>query len=186
MEQEGRSYSGERFRALALYLASRSLDDPAFDKDRLANLLYHCDFIAYARLGDSITGATYKNLPRGPYPECLDKELSHIEEMGEGIVMTADHPEAGVKRLVARNSTATATFAEPEVSIIEQVLEGLRKREASASDQPTHVESICQYVDEGEAIPYTLVFVSTEPPSPEAICVAQEVAERLGRVARAG
>ena len=51
MEQEGRSYSGERFRALALHLASRSLDDPAFDKDRLANLLYHCDFIAYARLG---------------------------------------------------------------------------------------------------------------------------------------
>ena len=146
----------------------------------MANLLYHCDFTAYARLGDSITGATYKNLPRGPYPECLDKELSHIEEMGEGIVVTADHPEAGVKRLVARNSPATATFAEPEVSIIEQVLEGLRKREASASDQPTHVESICQYVDEGEAIPYTLVFVSTEPPSPEAICVAQEVAERLG------
>ena len=136
MEQEGRSYSGERFRALAVHLAARSLDDPAFDKDSLANLLYHCDFTAYARLGDSITGATYKNLPRGPYPECLDKELSHIEEMGEGIVVTADHPEAGVKRLVARNSPATATFAEPEVSIIEQVLEGLRKREASAATSP--------------------------------------------------
>ncbi len=161
MEQEGRPFDAERFRALARYLASRSQDDPAFGKTRLASLLYHCDFLAYAQLGDSITGATYTKLPEGPYPEYLEAELASVDEAGAG----------------------TSAFTDAEVAIVEQAL---RHREASGNELSTYVEALLQYVDEGEVIAYNLVFVSSEPPSPEATRAAQEVAERLGRVARAG
>ena len=161
MEQEGRPFDSERFRALARYLASRSQAGPAFGKAKLANLLYHCDFLAYAQLGDSITGATYLKLPEGPYPECLEAELASIDETTAG----------------------ASAFTEAEVTVIEQAL---GHREASDDELSTHIEALPQHVDEGEAISYNLVFVSTEPPSPEAIRIAQEVAERLGRVARAG
>lgn len=160
MEQGGRPFDAERFRALARYLASRLQDDPAFGKARLASLLYHCDFLAYAQLGDSITGATYTKLPDGPYPECLDAELASV---GEG--------------------AGTSAFTDAEVAVIEQAL---GHQQASEDELSTHIEALPQYVDEGEVIAYNLVFVSTEPPSPEAIRAAQEVAERLGRVARAG
>ncbi|MCY3506558.1 MAG: hypothetical protein OXH41_10385 [Chloroflexi bacterium] len=163
MEQEGRTYRGERFRALARYVTSRSQADPAFDRAKLASLLYHCDFLAYARLGDSITGATYRKSAEGPWPECLDAELDGMEGIGED----ADR----------------SLFGDEEVAVIEQAL---RDREAPDSELSTHIESLTRYVDDGEVIAYNLVFVSTEPPSPEATRAAQEVAERLGRVARAG
>lgn len=164
MEQEGRPYSGERFRALAHYLASSSQEGPAVGGKKLADLLFHCDFLAYEQLGDSITGATYAKRPDGPYPACLDKEPGLLDEAG------AD----------------TSVFTGPELAVIEQALQMLRDQDASSKDTPSRIESLCQYVDEGESISYNLVFVSTEPPSPEATRAAQEVAERLGRVARAG
>ncbi|MXZ87807.1 MAG: hypothetical protein F4081_01345 [Dehalococcoidia bacterium] len=165
MEQEGRPFDGERFRALARHLASRSQADAAFDRAKLANLLHHCDFLAYAELGDSITGAIYTKSAEGPWPERLDA-LDRLEGAGED----AD----------------TDMFTAAEVAIIEQALRMLRDRDASGNEPPTHIEALSQYVDDGEVIAYNLVFISTEPPSPEAIRAAQEVAERLGRVARAG
>ena len=160
MEQEERPYSSERFRALARYLRSRCKDGPALDKAKLARLLFRCDFLAYAELGDSVTGAAYRKFPEGPYPECLDEELNRIEDAGDGFAFTG-----------------------PELSVIEQAL---RDRDASGKDLPAQIESIARYVDEGDVVAYNLVFVSSEPPSPEATRAAQEVAERLGRVARAG
>jgi len=166
MEQEGRPFDGERFRALARYLTSRSQTDPAFDRGKLANLLYHSDFLACEQLGDSITGATYRKSPEGPWPESLDAELARIEDTEED----AD----------------SSAFTEAEKAVIESALQTLRDRDASGSESPTDIEAISRYVDDGDLIPYNLVFLSTEPPSPEAIRAAQEVAERLGRVARAG
>ncbi|MCY3645399.1 MAG: hypothetical protein OXH07_00295 [Chloroflexi bacterium] len=163
MEQEGRPYSAERFRALARYLTSRSQADPAFDMAKLASLLYRCDFLAYEQLGDSITGATYRKSAEGPCPERLETELNGMEDAGA---------DAGKSALT-----------EAEVAVIEQVL---RDRESPDAELSTHIESLTRYVDDGEVIAYNLVFVSTEPPSPEATRAAQEVAERLGRVARAG
>lgn len=163
MEQEGRPFDGERFRALARYLTSRSQADPAFDRAKLASLLYRCDFLAYSQLRDSITGATYRKSAEGPGPDCLDTELDGMESFGED----AD----------------TSLFGDEEVAVIEQAL---RDRETPDSELFTHIESLTRYADDGEVIAYNLVFVSTEPPSPEATRAAQEVAERLGRVARAG
>lgn len=163
MEQEGRPFDADRFRALARYLASRGQADPAFGTAQLANLLYRCDFLAYAELGDSLTGASYTNSPEGPYPGPLDTELPRLA--------------------VTVGNAGASAFTGAEVSVIEQVL---RDRDQPGSELATHIQALPHYVDEGEAIAYNLVFVSTEPPSPEAIRAAQDVAERLGRVARAG
>lgn len=163
MEQEGRAFDAERFRALARYLASRGQGDPAFDGAKLGNLLYQCDFLAYAELGDSITGATYTNSPGGPYPGPLDTELDQLAITVEGADASA--------------------FTGAEVLVIEQVF---RDSDEPGSELSSHIQALPHYADEGEVIAYNLVFVSTEPPSPEAIRAAQDVAERLGRVARAG
>ena len=163
MEQEGRPFDSERFRALARYLASRAQAGPPLDKAELANLLYHCDFLAYAELGDSLTGATYTHSSEGPYPGHLDTELDHLADILEGADVSA--------------------FTAAEVSVIEQVL---RDRGEPGSELSSHIQALPHYVDEGDVIAYNLVFVSTEPPSPEAIRAAQDVAVRLGRVARAG
>ena len=180
METDRRCYDGDRFRALALYLAARSIGDPAFGKEKLARLLFYCDFIAFAEIGDTITGATYTKYPQGPYPEGLDRELSAIEDAGCGVVVPADafYREG---RLVAIHAMDASPFSGPEVSVIERVLQALLDEDSARAARLSWFESAWQDVDEWATIPCELAFTATGPVSEEAVRIGREVAERLER-----
>ena len=161
-----RPWDGERFRALARRLLARDGDGRAPDATLLARRLFYCDFLAYLELGTSITGATYLNDPRGPWPERLEGELARIE--------AADGEEEG-----------GAPLDEAELAIVEQVLAGLPEADGSGESSLRHLDPVCRIVPEGTPVAYELAFVSTDPPSEEAIRAGQEVAQRLGLLARA-
>ncbi len=179
------NYDSERFRRLALYIASRSSNDPAFGKTKLAKLLFYRDFLAYGELGSPITGATYSKFPYGPFPRVLSDELNKLEDLGEGVVVPADYFGQEQERLVALKEIDAAIFSSPEISIVEQVLEALRDEDAAGVARLSHLEPAWQFVEEWKAIPYELAFVSGDPPSEEALRVGEEVAERLGLVSSA-
>ncbi len=157
-----RPCDGARFRRLARLLAGRSGHDTA----GLARRLFYCDFLAYLEIGTSITGATYLNDPRGPWPERLDGEMARIKAADGG-------GEGG------------APFSEAETAIVERVLVGLPEADGSGESSLPYLDPVCRIVPEGTPVAYELAFVSTEPPSEEAIRAGQEVAERLGLLARA-
>ena len=161
-----RPWDGARFRALARRLLARDGDGRAPDATLLARRLFYCDFLAYLELGSSITGATYLNDPRGPWPERLEGELARIEASDGG-------EEGG------------APFNEAELAIVEQVLAGLPEADGSGEASPRRLDPVCRIVPEGTPVAYELAFVSTDPPSEEVIRAGQEVAERLGLLARA-
>ncbi len=163
-----RPYDGERFRRLARHLAGRSDQGAALDATKLARRLFYCDFLAYLELESSITGATYLNDPRGPRPERLDGELARIE---------ASDGMAG--------DDGGAPFSRAELAIVERVLAGLPEADGSGESSLPHLDPVCRIVPEGTPVAYELAFVSTDPPSEEAIRAGQEVAERLGLLARA-
>ena len=161
-----RPWDGERFRALARRLLDRDGDGRAPDATLLARRLFYCDFLAYLELGTSITGATYLNDPRGPWPERLEGELARIKAADGG-------DEGG------------APLGEAELAIVEQVLAGLPEADGSGESSPRRLDPVCRIVPEGTPVAYELAFVSTDPPSEEAIRAGQEVAQRLGLLARA-
>ena len=151
-----------RFRRLARLLAGRS----GHDATALARRLFYCDFLAYLDLGASITGATYLNDPRGPRPDRFEGEMARIAAADGG-------GEDG------------APFSEAELAIVERVLAGLPEADGSGESSLPHLDPVCRIVPEGTPVAYELSFVSTDPPSEEAIRAGQEVAERLGLLARA-
>ena len=161
-----RPWDGERFRALARRLLDSDGAGRAPDATLLARRLFYCDFLAYLELGTSITGATYLNDPRGPWPERLEGELARIR--------ATDGDEDG-----------DAPLGEAELAIVERVLAGLPEADGSGESGLRYLDPVCRIVPEGTPVAYELAFVSTDPPSEELIRVAQEVAERLGLLARA-
>ena len=66
-----------------MYVASRSEDDPAFDRTKLATVLFYADFLHYLTTGRSITGFAYVRGPLGPLPEGFDALLRTMDEADE-------------------------------------------------------------------------------------------------------
>ncbi len=52
-------YDEEKLKNLILYTCEKSKDDPHFDDEKLAGLLWQIDMSAFVQTGKSITGATY-------------------------------------------------------------------------------------------------------------------------------
>jgi hypothetical protein len=179
---QARTYDPERFRRLVLYLAYRSDGDATFGKTKLAKLLFYSDFLAFAELGKSITGATYAKFPRGPFPRALGSELKTIEDSGDGRIVSSTHFGLYQERLVSLHDVDVSMFSAPEISIVEQVLEALRPYNASDVSRLSHLEPAWQLVPEWDDIPYELVFVAPDPPSQEASDHAMLIAARLGLV----
>lgn len=151
-----RPRDGARFRRLARLLGGRAGGDPA----ELARRLFYCDFLAYLELESSITGATYLNDPRGPRPERLDEALARL-----------DAPDGG--------DGGGAPLGEAELAIVERVLAGLPEADGSGESSLPYLDPVCRIVPEGHPVAYELAFVSTDPPSEEAIRAGREAAERL-------
>ncbi|MEX0782129.1 MAG: Panacea domain-containing protein [Dehalococcoidia bacterium] len=175
-----RDYDAERFRRLALYIASRSANDTTFGKTKLAKILFYSDFVAYTKLGDSITGATYSKFPRGPFPRVMGKELEQIQRCGAGVVARADYFGKPQERLVPLTEVDPNLFSAAEISIVEQVIEELRESDASSVSELSHLDPAWLYVDDMAPIPYELAWVSDAAPSEEVIRIGQEAAARLG------
>lgn len=48
-----------KFAELILYIVQKCAADETFDNAKLNHLLFHADFLAYAELGEPITGVEY-------------------------------------------------------------------------------------------------------------------------------
>jgi len=103
-----------KFEELVLYFAENSADDPLFGATKLNKLLFFADFLAFAELGHSITGASYQALPNGPAP----KELLRVERelLAEGSLKIDErsHFRYKQKRPVALRAPNLDVFEEEE------------------------------------------------------------------------
>lgn len=73
---EGTEFEPARFDAMILYIAHRTQDRLDFGRTKLAKVLFYSDFEVYRDQARSLTGATYKRMPFGPFP----RELEDAEE----------------------------------------------------------------------------------------------------------
>jgi hypothetical protein len=149
--------------ALALYIAQRAREDAGFDETKLRLLLAFCDFLAFGRHGQSITGASYVKLPFGPAPQ---------DAAGEIVSLPAENGHAEV-------------LSEQDMAIADEVVDHYHGWSSSAlSDEARSEFTGWRMVDQGEAIPYGTVFLAADQtPSPETVELGQRYARELGLVA---
>ena len=160
------TFDPAKFRELLLYVARRSEDDPTFGATKLNKILFFADFLAYGMRGRSITGATYQRLPRGPAPRELLPQQRALTQAGDAIVSEGMRFNFPQKRLTAIREPDKSVFEDEELEIVEQLLVALRNHNASEVSALSHYEVRgWQLVDDYEDIPYTTVFLSTDPPT---------------------
>ena len=149
-------FNREKFRELTLYIAWRSREDPWFGAVKLNKLLYYCDFIAFARFLEPITGATYVKYPEGPVPREMLRERRAWVSEGLAAIEKREVFRYTQHRLIPNNryGVLPASFNENERSIVEEVLCAMSSMTAKEASDMSHEELGWLLAEERSDIPY--------------------------------
>ena len=175
-----RTFDNSKFRELVLYVAEESEEDPRFGATKLNKILYFSDFKAFGMLGESITGATYQRLDRGPAPRELLPALRSMEAEGELERFERHYfnrPQKVIRPL--RRSEASEVLAPAELAIVDAVLADLKELNASQVSALSHLEAGWRLARDREEIPYETVYISDRQPTPTEVAAWERaLAER--------
>lgn len=171
------AFSEAKFRELVLYISGKSGNDPRFGAVKLNKILYFSDFEAYRRLGQSITGATYRRLNEGPAPREMLPQRDVMLDSGD-IAMEHRPYFAGIQqRVVPQREARTDLFTTEELAVVDETIEALWHMTAREASDFSHRELGWLAAAPGETITYDSAWLSSEP-------VPQEVEEYAIEVAR--
>lgn len=149
-------FNREKFRALVLYIAHKSREDPWFGAVKLNKILYYCDFLSFAKRYQSITGASYVKLTEGPVPKELLKERQALVDEGlaelkfEKVFRYVQH------RLVpvSKEDRFSYIFDNDELEIIDSAMQVLGPMSGKEVSDLSHKEMGWVIARRGEFIPY--------------------------------
>jgi hypothetical protein len=149
-------FDRDKFAELVLYIADQSVNDPDFGGTKLNKILFFSDFLAYAKLGSPITGASYQKLKFGPAPRALLPVRGELEAQGDLAVA----PKAAFtpQRLIALRPPALERFSAAEISLVDHVIKALDGVGAKAVSDFSHEFCGWQVAAMGEDIPYASFF----------------------------
>jgi len=154
----------KKFEELILYIARESQEDRRCGATKLNKILFYADFIAYHKLGQSITGQKYQKLERGPAPK---RVIPVIDAMiGRSLCAWAERSYFGfsLKKLLALREPDVSVFSAEELDIARTVISELWSLNAAEVSDLSHRFVGWQAANIGEEIPYETVFVDEPRP----------------------
>ncbi|MEA2354615.1 MAG: hypothetical protein QOD61_744 [Solirubrobacteraceae bacterium] len=157
----------QRLGELILYVAWKSAGDRRFGDVKLNKLLFFSDFVAYAALGEPITGSVYQKLRHGPCPRRMVPVRNQLVRRGdvELIVEGVGFPR---HRTVAKKSANLDLFTAPQIALVDEVIEHFWHFNASQIEAAAHRASVgWQIAEMKEDIPYETALMTTRPISAE-------------------
>jgi len=142
-----------------LLIANKCKDSEGFSSTVLNKVLYEADLRHYARSGRAITNARYVHLDYGPGPHELPTVRDALVQSGDLEIELRPYHNYTQKRPIANREADVSSFSESELQDLEWAIKqvGCVLNATQASDR-THDEP-WQLTDEGDAIPYELVFL---------------------------
>lgn len=159
-------FNRNKFKELILYITSQCGKDRYWNATKLNKVLFYSDFLAFRDSGESITGAEYFALERGPAPKALvpvrdemikDRDLA-IEKR------TFQH------RLIALREPDYGLFTGQEIAIVNKIIAALKHKDAETVSEMSHAFlgwkaawAEGQATGENVTIPYGSVYVSNAP-----------------------
>ena len=162
---------------LILYIANRLASHPKFGATKLNKILFFSDFIAYAKLGKSITGEEYQKLPKGPAPKYLMPVRAKMDS--KDIICYSQETLSGLQHRIAPKRPADLRkFTSEQISIVDQVIDLLKDKDAEEVSELSHFFIGWKIVKEGEEIPYETVFLR-DPKDIQVTQIDREIAQKV-------
>lgn len=181
MKTPTRRNSDDRLAEMILYISEKCCDDPHFGATKLNKILFFSDFMAYARLGRPISGATYRKLEHGPVPRVLPRVRGRLIDEGAAVEKTVDRIGYRQKRLIALREPDLDLFSSREIALIDGVIDELREMSAVDVSDLSHRFRGWLLAPEGADIPYHTIFIDPQRPilSESEQALGRQIAERL-------
>ncbi|HYL73280.1 MAG TPA: Panacea domain-containing protein [Bryobacteraceae bacterium] len=174
-----------RFAELMLYVSEKSARDPKFGATKLNKILFYSDFLAFAQLGDSITGFEYQKLEHGPAPRRIVSMRKTLEKDGALTVEKVPLREGREQvRLVPKRKPRMSVFGKGEIAVVDEVIKQLWGHDAESVSALSHIEIGWQVAQLNETIPYGTIFLSDKALNDEDVRRIQHFAEEHGYTAR--
>jgi hypothetical protein len=148
-----------KFRELILYFAMLSQDDPAFGVTKLNKLLFYADFLAFIRLGSSISGQQYQKREFGPVPQDVKRVRAEMKTAEDLAIQVVPHLGKLQHRPIALREPNLEVFSPREVDLIREVVNWRRHMNATRISHESHKFRGWELAVEGEIIPYETMLV---------------------------
>jgi len=162
------AFNQRKFDELVVYFARRLGPEAALGRVKLAKLLMHSDFIAFRRLGQPITGATYEKWEYGHFPRELVMAEKDLQADGSIRTETVAYYGKQLKHITADRDPDLSEFSEDEIAIIEGAALLYGHESAKYLSELAHRELGWQLTDWHEEIPYETALSGSERP-PESV-----------------
>lgn len=169
------SYDSRKFEELLLYIAEQSVDDPKFGKTKLNKLLFYSDFLAYGTFGEPVTGAAYQRRPYGPVPRQITSARNALLARGDATVEVAERFRYPQERLVPKRPPNLSVFSNTEKALVDDVIKALWDKSAVEASEFSHQEFGWKIAPPGTIIPYSAVFLSSQPVTEDDVRRGHEV-----------
>ena len=156
-----------KFREMALLLAEQSVDAEGRCRgDKLDALMFWADAKAHTTLGASISGATYRHQPHGPWPA---EEAQAVKDMSESGMMHTQHVVdtiSVVPWFIPQRPADRSLFTDAELAILDQV--GNRYGAISPDEAGVLVRQEAPYraASHLQEVPFPPSTKTTMPPTP--------------------
>jgi uncharacterized phage-associated protein len=150
------NYSEEKLQQVILYFLEH-INNVHLGRTKLMKLLYFVDFDHYEAHGKPVTGAVYRKLPHGPYPDKIEKLIARME--GSGLVQGVEVDRQGYAqhRLITLNGKFdSAKFSGTELQALERVAADWADATAAQIEAATHREAPWAGTQAGKKIDYEM------------------------------
>jgi uncharacterized phage-associated protein len=152
--------STEKYKQIILNALKYGADgDGKITKAKLAKLVYLSDFTWYYLNSTSMSGMTYRRLPRGPVADVYFRALDELEE--DGIIIREQKGRAILFSLVEKE-VSTNRLSGDELELIEKIGKAWGGKSTDDIVSFTHGQLPWQICRDGEVIPYGLI-IQEEP-----------------------
>jgi len=155
--------SDTRLGELILFICQKSENDDLFGDVKLNKLLYYSDFLAYARWGDTITGAEYWNLPEGPAPKRLVQVRRSLLETGSLVIRKSDVIGGYVQKKPIALRPPQRIFGEDQLVLTSDVIYEHRNLNAKEIAEKSHLEWGWKLTKEKDTIDPSTILLSPDP-----------------------
>ncbi len=150
------NYSEEKLQQTILYFLEH-INNVHLGRTKLMKLLYFVDFNHFETHGKSVTGATYRKLPHGPYPDKVEKVIEKMEKSGLVREVKTNHKGYAQHRLITLNGKFDpAKFTGAELQTLERVAADWANATAAQIEAATHREAPWAGTQDGKKIDYEM------------------------------
>lgn len=170
----------KKFRELILYISQKCSSHPMFGAIKLNKILYYSDFLAYAQLGNPITGHEYQRLRKGPAPvRLLPIRKQMIADGVLGLQPVFLKSGFTQQRTINLRQPNLKLFSGDEIAIVDRVISVLEPLDAETTSEFSHQMIGWIAAKDGETIPYCSVFISNAPLTDIEAQRGREIARRF-------